>query len=259
MGKLILTLPDGSTRTISLEKERLIIGRRADSDLCLPFPAVSAAHAAVITVLDDSFLEDLRSTNGTLVNGKSISKHFLREGDEIDIGRQKLVYTVEGLAKESASAAKQAAAIATRFQGVDPEQTAPLRPMVPTPIHLATIDTANMPVKAAPEPKKLVPASGSAPAEPGTPPKPAGPSLELLSGPEMGRIVPISGDEFVLGRVGQQLAAIRRTQDGYRLVHLEGESTPRINGAQLPGEGARLAVGDEIELAGTRIAFRPER
>ena len=45
-----------------------------------------------MTILSDSFLEDLGSTNGTLVNGKPVAKHFLRDRDQIDIGRQKLVY-----------------------------------------------------------------------------------------------------------------------------------------------------------------------
>ena len=92
MGKLVLKLPDGRTRDIPLDRERITIGRRADNDVCLPFPAVSGEHAAVVTILDDSFLEDLNSTNGTLVNGKSVAKHFLRDHDEIDIGRQMLVY-----------------------------------------------------------------------------------------------------------------------------------------------------------------------
>jgi pSer/pThr/pTyr-binding forkhead associated (FHA) protein len=92
VGKLVLKLPDGRTREILLDRERVTIGRRADNDVCLPYPAVSGEHAAVVTILDDSFLEDLNSTNGTLVNGRPVAKHFLRDHDEIDIGRQVLVY-----------------------------------------------------------------------------------------------------------------------------------------------------------------------
>src|SRR5262249_42936793 len=95
MGKLVLYLPDGSTLDVRLARERVTIGRRADNDVCLPYPAVSGEHAAVVTILADSFLEDLGSTNGTLVNGKSIAKHFLRDRDEIDIGRQRLVYVAD--------------------------------------------------------------------------------------------------------------------------------------------------------------------
>ncbi len=81
MGKLVLYLADGTTMDVPLDKERIIIGRRADNDVCLPYPAVSGEHAAVVTILADSFLEDLGSTNGTLVNGKAIAKHFLSDHD----------------------------------------------------------------------------------------------------------------------------------------------------------------------------------
>ncbi|HEY1328298.1 MAG TPA: FHA domain-containing protein [Casimicrobiaceae bacterium] len=99
MGKLVLYLPDGTMHDIPLDKERLTIGRRPDNDVCLPYPAVSGEHAAVVNILDDSFLEDLGSTNGTLVNGKPIAKHFLRDNDLVDIGRQRLVYFSDASAK----------------------------------------------------------------------------------------------------------------------------------------------------------------
>jgi pSer/pThr/pTyr-binding forkhead associated (FHA) protein len=95
MSKLVLFLPDGTTLDISLDRERITIGRRADNEVCLPNLAVSGEHAAIVTILADSFLEDLASTNGTLVNGDPIVKHFLRDRDEIDVGRHKLVYCVD--------------------------------------------------------------------------------------------------------------------------------------------------------------------
>ena len=88
MGKLVLYLADGTTQDVPLEKERVTIGRRADNDVCLPYPAVSGEHAQVVTILADSFLEDLGSTNGTLVNGTRIERaERLRFGDELAIGR----------------------------------------------------------------------------------------------------------------------------------------------------------------------------
>src|SRR6202163_2161477 len=95
MGKLVLFHADGTSQHIKLDRERVTVGRRRDNDVCLPRPAVSGEHAAVVTILADSFLEDLGSTNGTLVNGSPIVKHFLRDRDEIDVGRHKLVYCVD--------------------------------------------------------------------------------------------------------------------------------------------------------------------
>ena len=99
MGKLVVFRADGTAQDIKLDRERITIGRRPDNDVCLTHPAVSGEHAAVVTILADSFLEDLGSTNGTLVNGAAITKYFLRDRDEIDIGRQVLVYLADDAAK----------------------------------------------------------------------------------------------------------------------------------------------------------------
>src|ERR1700682_179094 len=95
MSKLVLHLEDGTTTEIPLDQERTTMGRRANNDVCLPNLAVSGEHAAVVTILDDSFLEDLGSTNGTLVNGNAIVKHFLRDHDEIEVGQHKFVYCAD--------------------------------------------------------------------------------------------------------------------------------------------------------------------
>jgi len=108
MGKLVLFLKDATPVEIPLVKERVTIGRRPDNDVCLPYPAVSGEHAAVVTILADSFLEDLGSTNGTLVNGRPVAKHFLRDRDQIDIGRQLIVYLADdGARAEPPSAAAE--------------------------------------------------------------------------------------------------------------------------------------------------------
>jgi len=55
VGKLVLFLADGTTTDVPLDRERITIGRRADNDVCLPYPAVSGEHAAVVTILADSW------------------------------------------------------------------------------------------------------------------------------------------------------------------------------------------------------------
>jgi predicted component of type VI protein secretion system len=288
MGKLVLRLPDGRTRDIPLDRERITIGRRADNDVCLPFPGVSAEHAAVVTILDDSFLEDLNSTNGTLVNGRSIAKHFLRDHDEIDIGRQVLVYVAGHFVAEPASAAATVAAVrANESAKGASSSSAALGDSVAEPAR-ASLDPAAG-VSDAPDRSHRVaePAHGmgeawASPARGGRVdtgallPEPARagsatahesrertspglPTLEVLEGAGAGRVVPIDRDVFVIGRVGRQVAAAMRTPDGLRLVHVEGDAPPRINGAALPEEGSLLALGDEIEIAEARLRFHPGR
>ena len=95
MAKLILSLEGSVIREIPLDKERITIGRRPQNDIQIENLAVSGEHACIVTILNDSFLEDLGSTNGTLVNGNSIKKHILQNSDVIEIGKYKMKYVVE--------------------------------------------------------------------------------------------------------------------------------------------------------------------
>ena len=93
--KLILSMDGLVLKEISLDKERMSIGRKPHNDIQIDNLAISGEHAAVVTILNDSFLEDMDSTNGTLVNGQPIKKHFLQHGDVIELGKYKLKYLNE--------------------------------------------------------------------------------------------------------------------------------------------------------------------
>ena len=95
MAKLILSMDGLVLKEIQLTKERLTIGRKPHNDIQIDNLAISGEHAVIVTILSDSFLEDLNSTNGTQVNGQSIKKHFLRNNDVIELGKYKLKYMNE--------------------------------------------------------------------------------------------------------------------------------------------------------------------
>jgi pSer/pThr/pTyr-binding forkhead associated (FHA) protein len=78
LAKLIISRNGQVEQQIQLSKERMTLGRHPRNDIVLSHPAVSGEHGAIVTILDDSFLEDLHSTNGTFVNGHRIGKHFLQ-------------------------------------------------------------------------------------------------------------------------------------------------------------------------------------
>jgi pSer/pThr/pTyr-binding forkhead associated (FHA) protein len=92
MAKLILSMDGLVLKEIQLNKERLSIGRKPHNDIQIDNLAISGEHAVIVTILDDSFLEDLNSTNGTQVNGQPIKKHVLRHNDVIELGKYKLKY-----------------------------------------------------------------------------------------------------------------------------------------------------------------------
>ncbi|MYM29878.1 FHA domain-containing protein [Duganella sp. CY15W] len=97
MAKLIISRNGQVEQQIQLSKERMTLGRHPRNDIVLAHPAISAAHAAITTILDDSFLEDLHSTNGTFVNGHRIGKHFLQHQDLIKMAKLELQFVADGI------------------------------------------------------------------------------------------------------------------------------------------------------------------
>lgn len=300
MGKLVIFLADGTTLDVPLNKERITIGRRPDNDVCLPFPAVSGEHAQVVTILADSFLEDLGSTNGTIVNGKPAAKHFLHDHDNIDIGRQRLTYLsdvnervaslppdivsrqLRGL-NERVDGPRQVpkaivssnlrprvgpvaeAAVADMEREIaEAKETAAavVSPLSPTPAALRTTERPRPGSTASSVPERVARALGDAAAEPMRGQQAAqdalvsnkGPSVRVLSGASQGRTVAFPGPELSVGRVGVQVAVVRKVESGgYLLIPLEGREPPRINGAAVAPEGSPLHPGDTFEVAGVRL------
>jgi len=92
MAKLVLSFNGDVVTEYELDKEVLTIGRKPDNDIHIENPAVSGHHAKILTFLNDSFIEDLGSTNGTIINGNKITKHALQNGDSAVIGKHDLMY-----------------------------------------------------------------------------------------------------------------------------------------------------------------------
>jgi len=75
-----------------VDRERMSIGRRPDSDVFLDDVTVSRDHALLVNRGDTWYLDDCGSLNGTYVNRSRIDSHRLEEGDELQIGKYKLTY-----------------------------------------------------------------------------------------------------------------------------------------------------------------------
>ena len=104
MAKLILSLDGMVIREYPLTKERTTLGRKPHNDIVIDNLAISGEHAMIMTILNDSFLEDLGSTNGTLVNGQPIKKHFLQNSDVVELGKYKLKYVTEATVAQTSPA-----------------------------------------------------------------------------------------------------------------------------------------------------------
>ena len=166
MAKLILSLEGSVIREIPIDKERIMIGRKPQNDVQIENLAVSGEHACIVTILNDSFLEDLGSTNGTLVNGNQVKKHILQNNDVIEIGKYKMKYLVEAAATGQAPAEDFERTMVMR------SPKAPAAPPKPAAASAAPAPAAPKPTPPAPAPAAVVPKPVPAPAPAAVVPKP---------------------------------------------------------------------------------------
>jgi len=233
MAKLVLKMNGAIQGEYELNQERISIGRKPENDIPIDNLAVSGKHALIITILDDSFLEDLGSTNGTYVNGKLVKKHALKDGDVIAIGKHELVYVNEN-----------ATANDDEF-----EKTMIIKPGTAS----AAVAAAQAAEKAGAAAENVPLASTNAPT--GMPIA----RLTVLNGPIAGKELELTKALVTLGKPGTQVAVISRRPQGYFLTHIEsdgdGKRYPIVNGEPIGPKAYQLQNSDMIELAGIKMEF----
>jgi len=237
MARLILSLDGQVLAEYNMSKERYTLGRLPDNDVRIDNAAVSGHHALIINILNDSFLEDLNSTNGTYVNGKLIKKHALQHGDVITIGHHHLRF------------------VDTQMEGADQDEFEKTMVIGPGQVSEERLRAAT----AAPAAAPVAAPSAAAPAAP-APAARLVPSakLQVLSGQFAGRELEITKALTTLGRPGVQVAAIARRAEGYTIVHVESAKPgdyPLVNGEPTGPQARRLSDNDVITLAGVKMGF----
>jgi FHA domain/Protein of unknown function (DUF3662) len=93
---LVLVQGGQPIRTFPLGTAEMTIGRAEQSDIALADPGVSRNHARVVREGDDFIVEDLRSTNGTEVNGQPVRRRRLANGDMLKLASSTLQFRREG-------------------------------------------------------------------------------------------------------------------------------------------------------------------
>ena len=288
MSRLILSLDDQVLAEYNMSKERYTIGRLPDNDVRIDNPAVSGHHSLIINILNDSFLEDLNSTNGTYVNGKLIKKHALQHGDVITIGHHQLRFSDQDVtdaeqdefektmvipateqqrqraAAEFAATNTNFRATNTNFGATNTNFGATNTSFRETQSQLDTgvrthVDTRTGIEEAPPKPGMPSYAETSAGIEPPQKPKiPPAAKLQVLSGTFAGRELELKKALTTLGRPGVQVAAVARRADGYYIIHVESKDPtnfPMVNGQPIGAHAHKLEDNDVVQLAGVKMGF----
>jgi pSer/pThr/pTyr-binding forkhead associated (FHA) protein len=233
MARLILSLDGQVMAEYNMNKERYTIGRLPDNDIRIDNPAVSGHHSLIINILNDSFLEDLNSTNGTYVNGKLIKKHALQHGDVVTAGHHQLRFVEDDDAQQDEF--EKTMVIQPSMRPVEKIQSARAR------AESGTGATTSRRALADPNAVALKKAK-----------------LQVLSGAFAGRELELVKALTTLGRPGVQVAAITRRADGFYIVHVDADAPdnyPLVNGTPIGAQARRLVDNDVIQLAGVKMGF----
>ena len=230
MPKLTLKFKDNILGDFSIEQGKsLTIGRKESNDITIENLAVSGHHAKVDAVGDGYLLTDLQSKNGSFVNKELVTTHWLKDGDNIIIGKHTLVFGyAEGEDKPDDG-------------GASMDQT-------------MVMDTDKYRDMLA----KSVPGGGK------TEKKESIGMLSYLAGGEgeveltkkLTKIGKNSACDIVVGglMMGQTAATISKRPNGYSLAFVEGMTKPKVNGEAVK-ESVMLKEFDNIEIGAMKVQF----
>lgn len=235
MPTLVISIDGAVIKEVQLTKERTTLGRRPYNDIVIENLAVSGEHA-VITLADGKVsIEDLRSTNGTYVNGRAIQKQILLNGDLLDIGRYKIRFLDTVIADSDAPAG---VAIKKALAHISEEADSDYSKLT-TPSGFGEISsfasTIQGSLSALPERRAVI---------------------RMLSGSLAGKEVPLFKVVTTLGKPGVAIASITQKPHGFVLTQLEGASEDlKLNGQIVGPMSVPLLNGDTVELAGSSMRF----
>lgn len=256
MAKLILSLDNAFLSEYPLDQERVTIGRRPTNDVHIDNLAVSGEHAAIIKLGNDFYIEDLESTNGTLVNSRVVKKHLLQQGDLVEFGKYQLKYINDAATSNPGMDAGE-----TDFEKTMIIRPSAMKAMEPKPVEALAATpkiSPSTPVSASPVAAERPSVAPAAAPSVTTPPPSAGEitgKIQVLNGSSSGRELVLNKALTTLGKPGVQVAVITKRPNGYFITHVEGQVFPIVNGASTGAQAFALNDHDVVELAGVKMEF----
>lgn len=223
MAKLLFSLDGNLLGEYPLDKPLLRIGRRRDNDIAIDNLMISGEHAQVMSIGRNALLQDLDSTNGTMINGVRVKQHVLQHGDIIMLGHYQLRYWDEAAASGN-----------------------------PVPVDASAV----APEADESHPFSRVWPSGERAASAGT----CAGRLYVISGPDFGKDILLNQAVTHLGSSDMPVAMILQDGADYRIQPVEGGESLTVNGRPLAGNMAdkpslQLQDHDLIAYDGVKMEF----
>ncbi|MDR3067170.1 MULTISPECIES: FHA domain-containing protein [Comamonas] len=235
MPTLVISIDGAVIKEVQLTKERTTLGRRPYNDIVIENLAVSGEHAVLTIAGGKVSIEDLRSTNGTYVNGRAIQKQDLLNGDLLDIGRYKIRFLDTVIADTNTASAQGGKKSLAHIS----EQADSGHAKLASPSGFGEISSFSSTIQGAlaalPERHAVI---------------------RMLTGSLAGKEIPLYKVVTTLGKPGVAIASITQKPHGFVLTQLEGASQDlRLNGQVVGPLSVPLLNGDTVELAGSSMRF----
>jgi len=254
VAKLLLKFEQTLLKELPIREPVVTVGRLPDNTVQLDNPAVSSYHAKIYWDRDHYAVEDNNSLNGTYVNQRRVSRHNLKDGDSILIGKHTIVFASTGLeyipGREGAPAARAAS---------------PELPRVEQTLFLDTKQMKDMLADKSKQPAISGARASEAPALENRVPPGIG-TLSVLAGKTDQQHYLLTSKMNVIGKSAMasiklkgwfappMAALISRTDKGYFIAASEKKTKVKVNGEAIAGQQS-LSNGDSIEVAGVRMTF----
>lgn len=224
MAKLIVSQNGEVIENRFLNASSFTIGSLADCDLSLAGEGISRTHARITSVGNDDILEDQGSTNGTLVNGRLITRHILQNDDVIEIANIQIRYrnhkAIDGPSFDRTMI----------IQPSGQEFGAPAQA-----VGTYALATAK---------KERRFRAG---ARMGL--------VRILNDGQSAQEIELTEVLHTFGVPGTQLAVINSRPQGYFITHVEGKKPARLNGKSIGHEPRPLSPDDTIEVGNAKLLF----
>ena len=257
MSKLILSVDDKIIDEYLIGKDIITIGRHASNYISLDSLDISAYHTQIKTVLKDSFVEDLNSTNGTFVNSKIIKKHALKDGDIIDIGNHRIKY-ISHLETDPADSDVGNTGVMTSDSGPNIDTTiAKLVEQIDAiaDTEMASTDSDKQ-TTSSPSKAKNQAANKKPLRKPSATANNAG-RIQILNGENTGKELALDKSLTTIEKPGVAVVGITKRRDSYFIIHVEGsgDKISKLNGKIIEGKAQPLKAHDIIDVAGIKFEF----
>jgi len=234
MPTLTLTFKDNTIATYRIEEgQSMTIGRKASNNVPIENLAVSGHHAKIDSVGEGFLLTDLQSKNGSFVNKELVSSHWLKDGDNILIGKHTLIFTYD----EGEKQPDEAAASMDQTMVMDTDK---YRDMLAQAVPKAAKAEAKEPV--------------------GMLSYLAGGEGEIKLVKKLTKIGKSDTSDIVIGgfMMGATAATISKRPQGFSLSYVGGMTKPKVNGETVKASVA-LEDFDEIEVGSVKLQFYTEK